>query len=611
MRDAERSLNWRQAALALEARLRQLTGQAPELLDILTIKHHYPRRHFIAGWRFRVSFADGVVRRIDVLATSGFPSVLVRTALVDHPEFLTWPHVESDGILCLLPNMAEVDPDDPGAVSENLFIRSCRLIDELLEGGIVERDFREEFLTYWAYKVHPGGGPLYSLLKPMPPSREVCVWQGKGIQVVGEDTESLRRWLRRRFGDETDTAGKAAALLWLDEPPLPADYPEKASDLRVLAGRAGNGGILALDSALREEPDEILAVIGAVGRGGPGLVAAKALNPKYLRSGRRSPAAPLSKGFRPGKTPRRLLVERYFGAAPVVRTSVSRADAAWIHGRGQDPRTERLLDSKVIFLGCGSVGAPVAVSLAQAGVGQMTLVDPEALSWPNVGRHPLGATVVGQNKAEALAARLQTDYPHLGIEGISCDVHWFLERDQARLEAADLIIAATGNWAAESALNRWHVEQGRTKPVLYGWTEAHACAGHAVVISRDGGCLQCHIGRTGVAELTVVTWPDGGDANQEEPACGAHFQPYGPVELACITTMISGLSLECLLEQPEKSFHRVYAAGERRVRALGGRWSDQWLAEDPGGSGGARTADRDWPRGPCVACAATVDSGVA
>jgi hypothetical protein len=27
----------------------------------------------------------------------------------------TWQHVENDGVLCLLPNMAEVDADDPSA----------------------------------------------------------------------------------------------------------------------------------------------------------------------------------------------------------------------------------------------------------------------------------------------------------------------------------------------------------------------------------------------------------------------------------------------------------------------------------------------------------------
>ena len=76
---------------------------------------------------------------------------------------MTWPHVESDGILCLLPNMAECDPDDPFAVAENLLHRSVQLVEELIEGSIVERDFREEFLTYWAYKAHANGSNFFQL----------------------------------------------------------------------------------------------------------------------------------------------------------------------------------------------------------------------------------------------------------------------------------------------------------------------------------------------------------------------------------------------------------------------------------------------------------------
>ena len=131
-------LRWRQGALRLEARLRELTEQVPERLDAQAIARCYPRRRFVAGWRVGVTFTDGNLRRIDVVATVGFPSFPVRTALVDHPPFMTWPHVESDGVLCLLPNMAECDPDDPCAVAENLLNRSVRLVEELLEGTIVE-----------------------------------------------------------------------------------------------------------------------------------------------------------------------------------------------------------------------------------------------------------------------------------------------------------------------------------------------------------------------------------------------------------------------------------------------------------------------------------------
>ena len=81
---------------------------------------------------------------------------------------MTWPHVESDGILCLLPNLAECDPDDPSDVASNPLNRSVRLIEELLDGPIIDKDFREEFLTYWAYKAHTDGARRFSLLTPGP-----------------------------------------------------------------------------------------------------------------------------------------------------------------------------------------------------------------------------------------------------------------------------------------------------------------------------------------------------------------------------------------------------------------------------------------------------------
>ncbi|SHM60579.1 E2 family protein B [Paracoccus solventivorans] len=604
-------LCWRQAALQLEARLREVTGQAPERLDEGTIRSCYPTRRWVAAWRISVTFPDGVMRRIDVVVTAGFPTVPVRTALVDHPEFMTWPHVESDGVLCLLPNLAECDPDDPSDVAANLLNRSVRLIEELLDGSIIERDFREEFLTYWAYKAHSDGAHLFSLLTPAPPSRAVRVWRGEGLEVVGEDAESLLDWIRNRFGDCAKTKIEDAAFIWLGEPLLPSAYPETASDLRALAAATGTDAVQVLDQAAVGEPDHLVTVIGAEGRGGAGLIGVKILNPKRLKSHPRSALEPLSKGFRPGRTPKSVLVDRFFGANPVIRSSVQRADATWIHGRGRDPRAARLLAATAVLIGCGSVGAPVACALAQAGVGRIILLDHDTLSWPNVGRHPLGATAVGRNKAEALAERLQTDYPHLQIEGRPCGLHELLLTDPNLLEATDLIIAATGSWAAENALNRWHVDHGRQKPVLYAWTEAHACAGHGVVIAGEGGCLQCHIGRTGKPAFQVVEWADGGGANQEEPACGAHYQPYGPVELSYVTAMVGELALDCLLDPPSQSFSRVVVASPDRIAKLGGRMSEAWLSAHEQIDSGLRTVGRPWPAAACVACGSAQSEKVA
>lgn len=596
-------LDWRQAALRLEATLRERAGQVPERLDAATIAADYPGREWIvAAWRISVLFSDDVTRRIDLVAGPGFPTMPVRTALVEHPEPLTWPHVESDGILCLLPNMAEWDPDDPSEVAMDLLNRSVRLIEELLEGSIVERDFREEFVTYWGYKVHSQGERLFSLISPKPPSRLVRVWRGKGLDVVGEDHDSLGAWVHRRFGDKTPVKSEAAAFLWLDAPPLPAEYPDTAADLFRVAERIGDDARSVLEQVAQEEPDEVLAVLGAVGGGGAALIGARAPNPKRRKGRPRAPDEPLSIGFRPGQTPQPLLLGRFFGGQPLIRTLVQRADAGWVHGRGKDRRTAKLLNATVVVVGCGSVGAPVACALAQAGVGRIVLVDPEALSWANVGRHPLGAADVGRNKAEVLAGRLQIDYPHLSVAHRACGMHQLMSHDADLLTEADLIVAATGNWVAESALNRWHVRQGRERPILYGWTEAHACAGHAVAIGQEHGCLQCHIGRTGAPDLTVIEWPEGVDVHQEEPACGAHYQPYGPVELAYVTSMITEVALDCLLDPPVRSFSRVFVASQRRIAPLGGRLTEGWRSTFGDAEGGARTVDRLWPAVGCSAC---------
>ncbi|MXZ28657.1 ubiquitin-activating enzyme [Candidatus Poribacteria bacterium] len=589
-------------ALQLEARLRERTEQAPERLDARMMRRCYPRRQFVAGWRIGVTFSDEIVRHIDLVATAGFPSVPVRTALVDHPPFMTWPHVESDGIMCLLPNMAECDPDDPCAVAENLLGRSVQLVEDLLEGSIIERDFREEFLTYWQYKSHEDGTRFFSLLTPEPPSRVVRVWRDDGLEIAGEDESTLMRWVRRRFGTDAHAKTEEAAFIWLSKPPLPVEYPETASDLHVLAVNAGQDAASALAQAAVGEPDQVVALLGARGRGGSGLIAVKASNPRTTHSRPHSVTDPLSKGFRPGRTPKPLLLRRFFGFSPVIRSSIQRADAHWVHGRGRDPRTARLLDSTVVVFGCGSVGSPVACTLAQAGVGNIILVDVDTLSWPNVGRHPLGATAVGLNKAESLAKRLQADFPHLRIDSRTCSLQEFLRNEPELLGKADLIIAATGSWGAESALNRWHVEQGRQSPILYGWTEAHACAGHAVAIVRKGGCFQCHISQTGSPSFRVAKWPDGGDPSQEEPACGAHYDPYGPVELSYVTAMISDMALDCLLSPPSRSISRVFATSTRRIAELGGLLSDEWLIEHGENDSGIRTVDRDWPENNCVAC---------
>ena len=60
-------------------------------------------------------------------------------------------------------------------------------------------------------------------------------------------------------------------------------------------------------------------------------------------------------------------------------------------------------DARALVVGCGGVGSAIAASLAKAGIGQLTVFDPDARAM------------------DALARRLRTHYPRLGLVAGSAD----------------------------------------------------------------------------------------------------------------------------------------------------------------------------------------------
>lgn len=558
----------------------------------------YPKRAAFAGWRIEVVFADRT-RRVDLLLENGFPRRPPRVMLVDRPKFLTWPHVEEDGALCLLGGSAEVDHSHPAEVAQNLLAEAADLIEDLIAGWRQD-DFRSEFYSYWNRSVKSQAPEVYSLLEPGPPSRMARVWRGRSFYLVG-DEEAITAWMENCNPRGGPWKTSPAPVLWLDKPLLPNEFPRTAADVMAIARRCGGEHILK--QLASEDAGDVVVVIAADTPNGP-CMAAVTLIPQAVRNQRQSrPDEPIP-GFRPGKAPRQLLVSRMYGGGTTVRSTVERADAAWVHGRGQDPRFSRLREATVAVLGCGSVGAPTALQLAGAGVGRLFLIDPELLKWANIGRHPLGAAAVGRAKADALAEKIRADYPHiLGVEPLFARWEEAEPSTLKSLASCDLVVSTIGDWAAESALNAWH-RVNRRGPIVYGWTEAHACAGHAVAIFQPGGCLQCGFTGAGAPLLRVTDWPAGATVRQE-PACGATYQPYGPVELGHIVSVVAETALDCLLGTINKSKSRTWAGRLSQLENAGGKWNPEWLTATGDRNKGGFVEEREWPVArTCVECGA-------
>nr|WP_246729186.1 ThiF family adenylyltransferase [Methylosinus sp. RM1] len=244
--------------------------------------------------------------------------------------------------------------------------------------------------------------------------------------------------------------------------------------------------------------------------------------------------------------------------------------------------------AKVAVFGCGSVGAPVATMLAEAGVGHLLLVDKDTLAAANVGRHPLGIDALGRHKSEALALLLRKCYPHLCIDYEVSSVEDLLLSNSKQIEGVDLIVSALGSWPAEALLDQWHSSSAAPPAIVYGWTEPHAAAGQAVVLKGDGARLRDGLDETGTPLLQVTEWSE--DMNlRAEPACGAFFQPYGPIEVGYINNMIGELCLDVLLDQVDDATHRIWAARDSLLASAGGQWTERWTSimnEERGRQGG-------------------------
>lgn len=546
----------------------------------------YGGRNFTTGWRLTVEFSDKP-RRLDVLVGIDFPFEALRFALVDRPEFLTWPHVERDGMLCLLQNNSSVDRRRPVAMFQNLLGRAHHLVEDCI-AGTNAADFLAEFETYWNYTVTDGTKTCRSLLNLDGKNRVVKIWRGKEFDLIADASDHIASWLTHRFGQCKSNEFDVGALIWLAEALRPDQYPKTANDIYRHAQSVSATQILS--EVAGEKKDRISIVLGAITANGPVLAGVTVRNPKQKDVLDRSTNL-LTRGFRPGRVPPRLIVSRFFqSGVAVTPVRVTRIDHGWIHGRGRDIRQESLKSACAVVVGCGSIGAPVASSLAMAGIGKMVLVDPDTLDWPNTGRHPLGATKVGDRKAEALAQKLQTDYPHLEISYRNVTLQNLLRTEPKLLEQCDVIVGVTGDWGTQALIDDWFQRRGLEKKIVYGWTEAHACAGHAAYPTV--GSFERGFDSTGVPRFAITYWPDH---MIQEPACGANFQPYGAVEIMNTVVLVTTLTLDALLGGVAPGRHRFWVGPRYLLLQSGGQWSESWQNHPQFRLEGNLVVEQSWP----------------
>jgi len=126
---------------------------------------------------------------------------------------------------------------------------------------------------------------------------------------------------------------------------------------------------------------------------------------------------------------------------------------------------QKLLGSRVLIVGLGGLGSPVALYLGAAGVGHLTLVDDDVVELSNLQRQIIhGEKDIGRLKVESAADSLRALN-----SSIQVDIHSVRLSEQALIvavDAADVVVDCSDNFATRFLLNK--VTQQLKTPLVSG-----------------------------------------------------------------------------------------------------------------------------------------------
>jgi len=149
---------------------------------------------------------------------------------------------------------------------------------------------------------------------------------------------------------------------------------------------------------------------------------------------------------------------------------------------------ERLLGSRVLIAGMGGLGAPAAMYLAAAGVGQLVIADFDRVDLTNLQRQIIHTTDrIGMPKVESARRALLALNPEVKVEAVEEPLGD--ENLPGLVAGADLVVDASDNFATRFAINAacCHARV----PLVSG--AAIRLEGQVTVFSgrRGGPCYQC------------------------------------------------------------------------------------------------------------------------
>ncbi len=219
---------------------------------------------------------------------------------------------------------------------------------------------------------------------------------------------------------------------------------------------------------------------------------------------------------------------------------------------------QKFAAARALIVGAGGLGCPAAQFLAAAGIGHLTLCDPDRVDLTNLQRQILFSTAdIGAPKATAARARLLAINPEVEIAAVIARIGGEALADA--VAAADVVLDCSDNFATRHAVNRACVAAG--KPLVSG--AAIRFDGQLAVFDArraDSPCYHC-------------LFPETDEVDAVQCATMGVFAPLTGI----IGTMQAAEALKLAGGFGEPAVGRLLM-----LDALAMRWTDVRVPRDPG-----------------------------
>ena len=495
-----------------------------------------------AGFAWDIELNDHTlpIRAVRIVLPPDFPASACEL-YVSRDNFLKLHHVEADGHVCIGLTPIPDDYNDPvAAVTRSLKALQEQLLGPAADARWLQEQFHAERTSYWAQlcvsrhkardrrpvatRTYVDVGKLdrWSVCSSAAYVPAGCKHRRYALQVASS-TDPHELAARHHLADGMIVRGNALFVRLDEEMPwTPATWPQSFEALSAL-----------VDIATKHE--------FSLGRWVNDAGWSDIPEPRKRTKGR-TRTTDVPRGQRPLLV---VLVQsgamfgyQIFGSsspalqAPCIEpVSITRIDPDWALARDHNLDVLHARRNKrVLLLGAGSLGSPLASTLARAGVGHLDILDAQCMETENTSRHELGLSSSGHAKAIRLAQQLRKEVPGLVVNGYQADVTTWTSKN-CLPGKYDLVVECTAESSVRTFISHIRTALFGNIPVIHAWAEPLGSAGH-VVLSQP-----------------AVPWPDDDPADAlvnasdlsatqthvTMPACSGGFHPYGAADIDLIS----------------------------------------------------------------------------